>query len=617
MIGRLVCPRENRVGAVAVAASVVMVVMIVSLAVAGGASANWERYGGSEERENFRRTCAALDESCGGFCAYRQCLQCSDCRCFCCAALSDNFGCWCSAACECWEEGEGEEVVEVCDDPFLWTFGDCGLDCIEWEWRLHAFSSQPGRGDGITDNPYEVEGLGTALIVRGQSYNYDGVGCEEEGVSGRVTPVPVAVAVAPDEEYVVSQRQDDAEIGLPAGMSFIETSYRAEVGSVRVTVGEEVEGSLGRFAVHVSGVPAGHVALYRYWLAGAGVRPSADVPFRVWSSGQQVFLKRGWQAVQGAYVDVEGTAVGWSAVRVFWSNGPTVPAADVWAPSVFRPTSLPMRADGLSRPGTPALGVGVVNAAEPDRVLFSVSARPSGTVMQYRVWESTGRVPGTGPLFVGHGVWRTFTAVGGQLSLPRRGVIAFGGGYMAVQIRLYRIVMGELVESEGSVVRTYWVEPEGGGWVEVRDPVDFGEAVWRGPSWSLFSPPAMTPMPSLEGVTRPGRLVLGQVRRLGMLSGYVRVVVVGRDSGVSLQYRLWQATGAAPHGAEAVWENFSTVSGTPGQELVFSVRGRRDGGLGQWMSVQVRQVRGSGASLVAGEPSSVVTFRYLPRMQAP
>ena len=557
-------------------------------------------------REHYRDRCTSMSQNCGGFCLWAQCTWCSDCSCVCCAHTRTNYGCYCSAPCECWEEcsGEGEDevCVEECDEPFLRTFQDCGPVCVQWKWNLYAGGQQPGRRDQDIENPFLVTGLGTALFARTQPY--EGTNCHEEEV-GLQTP-DAGMGEAPEVGEARIGFSDDESMERPG--SFPVDRYMPEAGATGVSA-VAVAGREGYFNVSVSG--GGGRELWRHWDAGVPVMPAEELPFS-WLGGgvREVFLPRGWRAVQGAYVDTAGKPLGWSGVVVVWSGAPEAVSTDR-VPRAATPTAQPT-IEGVVRPGRPVLGEPFLNAARPGRVFFNVSSAPSGGHLRYQVWEATGAGPvrdwaveGDGPFTGVDADWRTFTRQGGLLDLPNRGVIASGGGYMGVQVqaRVWSSVAGEWVESRSSVIRYYWVEPDRGGWVSSQE--DIGEFVWHGPAEPLFDRPEMTPVPTPEVGSLPVVPRLGQLRWLSTDANYVRLRIMNLNPGQAVQYRLWQTTGRAPTGAEARWRHRALVSGGGGAELRLAVGSRNTGRLQQWMSVQVRV--GSGG--LVGNGSEVLEFR--------
>lgn len=595
---------------------VLLLAAAVSAVVAGVVSANWE--GG--ERESREADCASLRESCGGFCVYPKCTLCNDCSCVCCSAAKrpNGEGCYCTAPCPCWLNDEGEEECEL---PVTFTFEDCGDTCIEWEWLLYQGSDQPGRGDGVVENPFFTNGLGTAMFVVKMPSPFKGTECYEEEVAATQTPVPVNWGLTPSETVVIGFEADEV-MATPEG-GFREECYTPESGAVTLdsVTAREGEGEAGRFDVVVSGVPAGRQGLLRHWEAGTGLVPTFSegdtcpgmprtgvVPFEAWSGSGALDLPRGWRAVQAAYLDAEGEPAGHSRVIVIWSGvDPEGPLPTVREPSSPTVTPLPTL-EGVERPSAPTLSE-ADEETEPGRVLFQVSAPPAGTMMQYRVWEATGREPDEGQV-----EWKTAALLGGVLSLSRVGVAAAGAGYMAVQVRLVKTVPehGE-VAGPGSVVRYYRVLFDGGSWVETGEQA--GEYRWRPPVEPLFRQPVMTPVPSPvpELGSKPGMPSLGEIRRLTASWDRVMVSVSGLAGGdVALEHRLWQSTGRPPGGEEAEWERIVPAGG----ELVLSVSEDERGGLGQWMSLQVRQVREvtlEGTTVVVtGEPSRTLHFRAWP-----
>ena len=600
--------------------AVLLLAAVVSAVVAGVVSANWE--GG--ERESREADCASLRQSCGGFCVYPKCTLCNDCSCVCCSAAKDpnGEGCYCTAPCPCWLNDEGEKE---CEPPVTFTFEDCGDTCIEWEWLLYQGSNQPGRGDGVVDNPFFTDGLGTAMFVVKTPPPFRGTECYEEEVAATQTPAPVNWGLTPSETVVIGFEADEV-MATPEG-GFREECYTPESGAVALhsVTAREVEGvvEVGRFDVVVSGVPGGRQGLLRQWEAGTGLVPtfseedtcpgmprSGVVPFEAWSGSGVLELPRGWRAVQVAYLDAEGEPAGHSRVVVVWSGvDPEGPLPTVREPSSPTVTPLPTL-EGVERPPAPTLGEGD-EQTEPGRVLFQVSAVPASAVMQYRAWEATGRAPDEG-----QAEWKTAVLSGSVLSLAREGVETAGGGFMAVQVRLVKTVAdhGE-VAGPGSVVRYYWVMPDAGSWDENEEVP--GEYLWREPVEALFRQPVMTPAPPPvpELGPKPGTPSLGAIRRLRASWEQVMVDVSGLAGGdVELEYRLWQSTGRPPVGEEGEWERIVPVNG----ELVLRVAEEKRGGRGQWMSLHVRQVREmtveEKTAVVAGEPSGTLHFRAPPQL---
>ena len=579
-------------------ACVVVVLAVLVVSKAGGVSANWI----GEERETEKASCSAMQQACGSFCLFRSCTLCSTCSCvvgtesYCCGTICvtpDPSGpgvCSCNAT--CWRD--------------IWgTCSDCGDTCIRWKWELYEGSGQPGRADGDVDNPFFTDGLGTAFFVSGQPF--EGTRCSEEGV-GSEQRTASGRNFAPDWTMVVAGLETDEVMELPSGVSFAEEDYEPGPDALSFGGVEESKGVEGSFELEVSGEPSGRDLLVRYWVAGAGEIPGTGaVPFESWSRGTRLDMPRGWHAVQVAYVGDGGDPAGLSEVRVVWS-GAASSVSTVREPRGAEKTSLPEVGEGVVRPDRPDLGLPYLDSSQPGRVLFTVSARPVGTRLQYRLWEATGQAP-----VAGQAGWTTVVPAGNVLSLLNRGVLASGAGYMAVETRLlkYEAGFGD-VESPSSVTRYYWVEPDQGDWVATPGVV--GEFVWRPPARSLFRPPEMTPVPSVGSAV--GTPTVGAVRRLTTATGYVRVGVGGLENGTSLEYRIWESSGRRPVGSESEWMPVVPVDTGSGSEAVVWMGSRERGGLGQWMSLHFRQVKDGGSGEMVSEPSSVLDLK-LPALVSP
>ena len=615
-----VIERHKGMALVVVACAVLGVAAGLGLSVLGGSvAANWE----GPERETYISQCYGTDRECGVFCVYPRCTWCVDCSCVCCAATRTNEGCYCSAPCECWDEctGEGEDqvCVEECEDPTLWVFSDCGPVCETWEYLLYVGSNQPGRPDGVVDNPFHVDGLGTALHVVGQPY--EGAQCEEEGLTeeermsargqGVVWATVEVDTVNGPENLVqplgVGENLDDLDLELPSGVVLVEDTIPAGENSAVLSGVVERSGVPGQFGVVVSGVPAGAVPLVRHWTAGLGAAPLGGVvPFRPWHSGMVLHLPRGWHAVQAGYALAGGDPIGWSRVEAVFSRAAAggLGRAVLGQPVPYELEPVP---DGVVRPGGLSLGEGVVVAGS-GVIRFAVTGQTVGTEVQYRLWPHTGVLPAERDA-----PWKRAYIADGYMQVGLSGPDGDQAGYMAVQVRLRRNVPGHgYVHGAGSVVRYFWIEPRAGRWVPVSGMV--GEYQWVDGGWSLFEEPRVTPVPPLEGGgTRPGRPRILRAKRYDAPAGYVYLDVGGLGGGLTwVEYRLWPATGMMPvpgilpHDDLAEWRRASMVAG----RVRLYLGGPETGGYGQWMAVHLRQARAGGPlGIIFGDASSVLELQ--------
>ena len=591
-----------------VAASALAV--LAGLALTGGeAGANWE----GSERENYRSSCFSTVRECGTFCIYPNCTLCNNCQCTCCSATRTNDGCYCSAPCPCWDEctpdGMGGEIcVEVCQDPTLHVFNDCGPDCVEWEYLLYQGSNQPGRSDGVVENPFFTDGLGTAVYIQGQAF--EGSECVEEGVGqdesmvlvpgGPVWPTVLVSGTQLPQPLGVAERTADDELELPSGVTFVETSFAAWPDSAVLAGVSEL--TPGIFGLTVSGVPPGRLPLFRHWQAGYGSAPLASlVPFGLVPA--TVELRRGWHALQAAYADLEGNPVGWSAVAVVHSRGvwdPLDPADQGLRQPVTRPA--PAVPEGIEPPPSLSLGEPVVVAGS-GLITFPIGAVPYGSELQYRIWSWTGSLPDPR-----HVPWQLGYPSGGVLELSYSGPEGDQGGYVAMQVRVRRWAGVEhgYVYGPLSTVRHFWVEPRGAEWVPVSGQL--GTYQWVDQGRSLFVEPAATPVPtSQDGLGLPRTPSITRAYRHDSAPGSVDLVVGGlQGGGVWLEYRVWQATGFPPVGQQGEWLRATLNGGV----LTVHLGGPYSGGYGQWMALQLRQARAlPDGTVIGGDGSEVLELR--------
>ena len=581
------------------------------LLVGGDARANWE----GTERENYESRCSATVRECGTFCIYPSCTLCSDCSCVCCSSTRTNEGCYCSSPCPCWPDPDDEDAT-ICEEPTTHTYSDCGDTCEEWEYLLYQGRNQPGRADGVVNNPFYTDGLGTALYVVGQPF--EGTECVEEQVSGEETMQLVGgftpwstIVVQTDEGNVVrdvpvgvTERTGDEELALPAGVSFVEAGFEGWDEPAVLSGVTEREGELGTFDLVVGGVPLGRLPLFRHWEAGFDSVPLASlVPFGLVPS--PLVLPRGWHALQAAYTDGEGNPMGWSRVTVVHSRG-TWEGLEPGELGLKQPEPepAPVVPEGVEAPPVISLGEGVVTAGS-GLVTFPVGSVPGGSELEYRVWSWTGSFPD--PDFV---PWRVGHPAGGFLNLSYAGPDGDQGGYVAVQVRVRRWTGVEhgYVYGPGSPVRWFWVEPRHGGWVAVSGRI--GEYMWVDGGRSLFVEPAATPVPMPEdGLGLPSRPVIASVLRRDANPGRVEVTPGPlQGGGTWLEYRLWPATGFPPVGPLAEWRRAALQGGV----LVLDLGGPETGGYGQWMAIQLRQARLGGDSVVIGGDGSEVLELQVP-----
>ena len=585
--------------------------------------ANWE----GPERETYISQCYGTERECGTFCVYPRCTWCNDCSCVCCAATRTNEGCYCSAPCECWEECDGEEPPncwEECEDPVLFVFQDCGDICVEWEYLLYVGSNQPGRPDGVVDNPFHVDALGDAMYVIGQPY--EGAQCMEEllpdeermtNTQGGVTWPTVIVQTDGGPEALtmplgVGEGMDDLVLGMPSGVSLVEYSLAAGERPASISHLEEIGDQPGLIEVNVSGYPSGSPPLFRYWTAGQGLVPllggvfavdGYSQPFEPWGPGTVVDLYRGWYAFQAAYMDGRGEPVGWSAVEPIFSRGGVENHLANLPLVQPEPEELVELPEGIVRPPGIFLGEGVVIAGT-GRVSFPLGSYGS-YVVEYRLWAATGGVPDREI----DAPWRVAYINGGNMELSLAGPEGDQFGDMAVQVRLRRYEAGfGYVYGRSSDVRFFWVEPRLGHWVPVGGNV--GEYQWVESNGSPFHDAMVTPVPTLEnGDQLPGRPSIVGVRRFDAQPGYITVRPGGLQVGTWLEYRLWPSTGFAPVDG-LIQRNDSwrwRRAYLNGGELRLNLGGREMGGYGQWMSVQLRQARAGGETgLIGGNASEVI-----------
>ena len=597
------------VAAALVAVACAFALLAAALLVGGDVGANWE----GAERENYEYRCFSTVRECGTFCIYPNCTWCSDCSCVCCTSTRTNEGCYCSAPCPCWPDPDKEGEV-ICELPTLHVYRDCGDTCLEWEYLLYQGRNQPGRADGVVDNPFYTDGLGTALYVIGQPF--EGTECVEENVPGEETmelvegftpwsTIVVETESGREEREVpvgVSERTDDESLDLPSGVSFVESGFEAWDDPAVLSGVVEREDQRGVFDFLISGVPSGSMPLFRRWDAGYGTVPLASlVPFGPATS--PVVLPRGWHALQAAYTGEAGKPAGWSRVAVVHSRG----AWDGLDPAQLglkqpAPEPTPVVPEGVAAPPGISLGEGVVVAGS-GLVTFPVGNVPGGSELEYRLWSWTGSFPDSD--FV---PWRLGHPVGGWLSVSHAGPDGDQGGYVALQVRVRRWAGEEhgYVYGPGSPVRYFWVEPRHGGWVPVEGRV--GEYQWFDGGRSLFVEPAATPVPPPEdGLGLPSRPSIVAAVRRDSAPGQVELKVGGLEPPpVWLEYRLWPATGFPPKGELAQWAVASHRDGVVSLDL----GGAETGGYGQWMAVEFRQARhGADGLVVGGEGSEVLELQ--------
>ena len=586
-------------------------VLAVLLLVGGDVRADWDGAG----RESHESRCSSTVRECGTFCIYPKCTWCSDCSCVCCSSTRTNTGCYCSSPCPCWPD-PNQPGQFICQQPTLHVHSDCGDTCVDWEYLLYQGSNQPGRSDGVVSNPFYTDGLGTALYVVGQPF--EGTECVEEQVPGEETmqlvggftpwsTIVVQTGSGSEERDVpvgVTERIGDVDLGLPVEVSFVEAGFEAWDDPVVLSGVAERAGALGSFDFSISGVPSGSLPLFRHWEAGYGSVPLASlVPFGLVPS--PVVLPRGWHALQAAYTDGEGNPVGWSRVTVVHSRG----AWDALDPSELglkqppaEPT--PVVPEGVDPPPAISLGDGVVVAGS-GLVTFPVGGVPADSELEYRVWSWTGSFPDPD-----HVAWQLGYPVGGTLSVSHAGPDGDLGGYVAVQVRVRRWAGVEhgYVHGPGSPVRHFWVEPRHGGWVPVAGRI--GEYQWVDGGRSPFVEPAATPVPQPEdGLGLPSQPVIVSAVRRDATPGRVELTLGGLDPApVWLEYRLWPATGFPPVGELAEW----ILAVLQGGVLVLDLGGAGTGGYGQWMAIQLRQVRLDAEEGVVGGVGSEVLELQVP-----